>query len=58
MYQQLLDLMAAMPAGNTTAILAAKYHAHEEAAVRCVVFTTALSVVTTPVWSFLLTACL
>ncbi|MGN1144725.1 MAG: AEC family transporter [Anaerovoracaceae bacterium] len=51
-------LMTAMPAGNTTAILAAKYHAHEEAAVRCVVFTTALSVVTTPVWSFLLTACL
>lgn len=51
-------LMTAMPAGNTTAILAAKYHKNEEAAVRCVVFTTALSLITTPVWSFLLTAAL
>ena len=49
-------LLTAMPAGNTTAILASKYHAHEDAAVRCVVFTTAMSVMTTPIWSFRLTA--
>lgn len=51
-------LLTAMPAGNTTAILAGKYHAHEEAAVRCVVFTTVFSIITTPIWSFLLTASL
>jgi len=48
-------LMSAMPAGNTTAILAAKYNACEETAVRCVVFTTALSLISTPVWSMILT---
>lgn len=51
-------LMTAMPAGNTTAILAGKYDADEETAVKCVVFTTALSVITTPLWSMLLTAAL
>ncbi|MCI8608888.1 MAG: AEC family transporter [Firmicutes bacterium] len=48
-------LMTAMPAGSTTAILAGKYDADEETAVKCVVFTTALSVITTPLWSILLT---
>ena len=51
-------LMSAMPAGNTTAILASKYGADEETAVRCVVFTTALSLISTPLWSMLLTAAL
>ena len=51
-------LMSAMPAGNTTAILASKYGACEETAVRCVVFTTALSLITTPLWSMLLTSAL
>lgn len=44
-------LLTAMPAGSTTAILAGKYHADEGTAVKCVVFTTALSVITTPIWS-------
>ena len=47
-------LLTAMPAGSTTAILAGKYDADEETAVKCVVFTTALSVLTTPVWSAIL----
>ena len=49
-------LMTAMPAGSTTVILAGKYDADEETAVKCVVFTTTLSVITTPLWSLLLTS--
>lgn len=45
--------LAAMPAGSTTSLLAAKYGADEETAARCVVFTTALSVVTVPLWGVL-----
>lgn len=45
--------LAAMPAGSTTSLLAAKYGADEETAARCVVFTTALSVVTIPLWGVL-----
>lgn len=47
-------LLSATPAGSTTSVLAAKYHADERAAARSVVFTTALSVVTIPIWSYLL----
>ena len=47
-------LMAAMPAGATTSILAAKYHADANFAVRLVIFTTLASLITTPAWSFLL----
>ena len=47
-------LLTAMPAGSTTSLLAAKYGADEESAARCVVFTTALSVITLPVWSVIL----
>lgn len=47
--------LAAMPAGSTTSLLAAKYGADEETAARCVVFTTALSVVTVPLWGILTT---
>lgn len=47
-------LLTATPAGSTTSILAGKYGADEDAAAKCVVFTTALSVVTIPVWSAVL----
>lgn len=46
--------LTAMPAGSTTSLLASKYGADEDAAAKCVVFTTLLSVVTLAVWSFLL----
>ena len=49
-------LLSSMPAGSTTSLLAAKYHADELAAAKCVVFTTALSIVTIPIWSLILTA--
>lgn len=51
-------LLAAMPAGAMTSVLAAKYHADEETAARCIVLTTALSAVTLPVWGIFLTAAL
>lgn len=46
--------LAAMPAGSTTSLLAAKYGADETSAAKCVVFTTILSVITLPVWGILL----
>ena len=45
--------LAAMPAGSTTSLLAAKYGADGDSAAKCVVFTTALSVVTLPLWGAL-----
>lgn len=47
-------ILAAMPAGTTTAILALKYHGDEEFATQCVVLTTLLSVVAIPVWSIII----
>lgn len=47
-------LLTATPAGSTTSILASRYEADEEAAAKCVVFTTVLSIVTIPVWSMIL----
>ncbi|MFT3982388.1 MAG: AEC family transporter [Lachnospiraceae bacterium] len=47
-------LLSATPAGSTTSILAGKYGADELAAARSVVFTTALSIITIPVWSGIL----
>ena len=47
-------LLAAMPAASTTAILAAKYDGDAVYASKCVVTTTVLSLLTTPVWSMLL----
>lgn len=47
-------LLAAMPAGATTSILAAKYDANPAFASKMVIFSTLASVITTPVWSFLL----
>ena len=47
-------ILAAMPAGSTTVILAARYHVEEEFAGKCVVFSTLLSMVMIPVWSMIL----
>ena len=47
-------LLSAMPAGSTTSLLASKYHADEQAAAGCVVFTTILSCVSIPIWSIIL----
>lgn len=47
-------ILAAMPAGSTTAILAAKYHGDEEFASKCVVLTTILSMAAIPVWSMVI----
>lgn len=43
-------VLAAMPAGTTTAILAAKYHGDEAFASQCVVLTTLLSMAILPLW--------
>ncbi len=47
-------LLAAMPAASTTAILAAKYNGDAVYASRCVILSTLLSLITTPLWSMLL----
>ena len=51
-------ILAAMPAGSTTAILAARYHKDEEFASKCVVLTTVLSMAAIPVWSAVALTCL
>lgn len=48
-------LLTAMPAGATTSILAAKYDGDSIFATKCVVFSTLASLVSTPIWSFILT---
>ena len=47
-------LLAAMPAGATTTILASKYDCEEEFSVKLVVFSTAASLITTPLWNMIL----
>lgn len=47
-------LLAAMPAGATTSILAAKYDADPGFATKMIIMSTLASVFTTPVWSFFL----
>lgn len=47
-------LLAAMPAGSTTAILANKYQGDVEFATKCVVFTTLMTLVTVPLWCLVL----
>ncbi|MBQ9034239.1 MAG: AEC family transporter, partial [Lachnospiraceae bacterium] len=47
-------VMTAMPAGSTTALLAAKYGADEEFASRLVVSTTVMSLVTAPLLMLLI----
>lgn len=46
----LSTVLAAMPAGSTTALLAAKYDGDEVFASQCVVLTTILSMILLPVW--------
>lgn len=43
-------VLAGMPAGTTTAILAAKYGGDEQFATKCVVLSTVLSLITIPIW--------
>lgn len=47
-------LLAGMPAGSTTAILARKYDGDYLFATKCVVFTTFLSLITIPLWCMVL----
>lgn len=47
-------LLSGTPAGSTTSLLAAKYEADEISAAKCVVFTTAISTITIPLWSIFL----
>lgn len=47
-------ILAAMPAGTTTAILASKYQCAEEFAGKCVVLTTVLSMAAIPAWCVIL----
>ena len=47
-------VLAAMPAGSTTAILASKYHGDETFATQCVVLSTVLSMAVLPVWCMVL----
>lgn len=46
-------LMTGMPAGATAAIFAAKYDADAPFATRCVVLSTLLSMITLPIWSYI-----
>lgn len=48
-------LLTAMPAGATTSILASKYGCDEQFATRLVVVSTVISMVTIPIWNFVLT---
>lgn len=47
-------LLAAMPAASTTAILASKYNGNAVYASKCVVTSTILSLISTPIWSMIL----
>ena len=52
----LSTILAAMPAGTTTAILAVKYDGDEEFATKCVVLTTMLSMIMIPIWCMIISA--
>jgi Predicted permeases len=49
-------LLTAMPAGATTSILASKYEGDAVFATKVVVFSTVASLITTPIWSIILTS--
>ena len=49
-------VLAAMPVGTTTAILAVKYNGDEEFATKCVVLTTLLSMIMVPIWCLVIQA--
>ena len=48
-------ILTAMPAGTTTGILAAKYNGDSIFATKCIIFSTIASLVSTPIWSLILT---
>lgn len=47
-------LLSAMPAGTGTALLASKNGYNEEFATKTVIFSTVMSLITTPIWSYIL----
>lgn len=47
-------LLSAMPAGTGTALLASKYNCDAPFATKTVIFSTLVSLITTPIWSFIL----
>lgn len=54
MPQSINTLMIAMPAGATAAIFATRYHGDEGFASSCIVVSTLLSMLTLPLWGFIL----
>lgn len=48
-------ILTAMPAGTTTGILASKYNGDYIFATKCIIFSTLASLISTPIWSFILT---
>ncbi|AGK96664.1 AEC family transporter [Clostridium pasteurianum] len=48
-------ILTAMPAGTTTGILASKYNGDATFAAKCVILSTLASLVSTPIWSLILT---
>ena len=49
-------VLAGMPAGSTTAILAAQYEGDAIFASKCVVLSTVLSIITVPIWCWMINA--
>ncbi|OOB78327.1 MAG: hypothetical protein BEN18_07925 [Epulopiscium sp. Nuni2H_MBin001] len=47
-------ILCATPAGSTTSIMASKYGANEKVATKIVILSTALSLITIPLWSIIL----
>lgn len=47
-------LLAGMPAGSTTAILASKYDGDYQFATKCVVFSTLMTLITVPLWCLII----
>lgn len=47
-------LLTAMPAGTATAMLASKYNGDYLFASRCIIFSTLVSIVSIPIWSYIL----
>lgn len=51
-------LLSAMPAGTGTALLASKYNCDPPFATKCVIFSTLMSLISTPIWSIILLSAL
>lgn len=50
-------VLAGMPAGTTTVILATKYGGDEKFATKCVVLSTVISLITIPIWCTIVISC-